>query len=723
MPDKIKDRDIKFEYNINNVKDILIIGENLKKIKKYVFKLLNENYLKEDFANEIESLKHNIKEFKRFKKSLNRYLDISKVEELREEEAEEIEYIIENKKVKKILGILSFTTKKYKKTINKINDLLKNKKSKIDYKETANNIKNYIVYKNEIENNQKYKDYFSNLFEGTKTSIGNVKRIEKLHTWLLGIEEKLKNKNLIKIIVSQDEELFETIIQNIDELKSYFDKFEKNIDELKLATNAEYISHLFNKIDDIDFISLKNSLEQISNYIHLVIKKVEEIRSNEENAVNVLLKENYFQDLRGLVKKCGCTNANIYKNVDELEKYADRDYIQNDNISFTEKFYQDLKEKEEILDELEEIDVDEKIKEWVLEKKDDLAFLDDYKDLVEEAKNNEKVEDDIDNTINVEKEDVEEENGKFETQNEKDGKEDLPQYAEEDLKEKNDIIETSMEIEEQDNDSDSDGVEDKENIDNNTDNIDIDITTDLAEVDNIKKVENVSLNETDNNEKNNINNYTNISFEENNSNLQKGEKVANLEKINSLTEGGNDKEIISKNILKIYGVKIEPEEIPDNTAEFSKLVDRLEEEKAQKEAQEGKQEQEQEKKETENNNNKEGGETEEEKEDNNEKEEEEGKQEADVNNNINKNKGEENMTNKTVEIKNLVITEGSFSFNKKGNCIEINLNDNDIVLELADDSITIKNLKITNDNSSVSFNKNEITIKINNNALTLELTD
>ena len=229
-----------------------------------------------------------------------------------------------------------------------------------------------------------------------------------------------------------------------------------------------------------------------------------------------------------------------------------------------------------------------------------------------------------------------------------------------------------------------------------------------------------------------LNNYTNISFEENNSNLQKGEKVANLEKINSLTEGGNDKEIISKNILKIYGVKIETEEIPDNTAEFSKLVDRLEEEKAQKEAQEGKQEQEQdiqindteeEKKETENNNNKEGGETEEEKEDNNEKEEEEGKQEADVNNNINKNKGEENMTNKTVEIKNLVITEGSFSFNKKGNCIEINLNDNDIVLELADDSITIKNLKITNDNSSVSFNKNEITIKINNNALTLELTD
>ena len=142
-------------------------------------------------------------------------------------------------------------------------------KSKWD--EIISQIKEYIVFKNEFEQNSSYIKYFGKLFDGTKTKVEN---IEILYNWVINVKNEINISEILNLLLSGDNSNYNLLISYKGTLSDILETYNNSINEIENKCDKNFLKKLYYDKNDIDIIELKDKLEKINNDIESYIVSI-----------------------------------------------------------------------------------------------------------------------------------------------------------------------------------------------------------------------------------------------------------------------------------------------------------------------------------------------------------------------------------------------------------------------------------------------------------------
>ncbi|MEA2018561.1 MAG: hypothetical protein U9N59_08940, partial [Campylobacterota bacterium] len=174
---------------------------------------------------------------------------------------------------------------------------------------------NYLNIKKEYENNIEYQDTFKNLFKGLST---NWNEIIKLHNWGEKVRSKIRLKSYIDIILKGEEQIYLSLTSYLSSFTKNLQDFDELIISLEVKYKASFRRKLYRHVVDIDFIDLKNILDDINEKTLEYIPFIKKININEKieiEQITCFIKE--YNDSKNTFEK--------YKNIIEIisTKYLD----------------------------------------------------------------------------------------------------------------------------------------------------------------------------------------------------------------------------------------------------------------------------------------------------------------------------------------------------------------------------------------------------------------
>ena len=312
--------------------------------------LLGEKISKKEFNNRNEEFNQ---DYEKFKKDINNKIDelITKKElKIIENKQKEIMNILDKKAEKENV----FNSLKSKSDKNEINTILGNKLDKADL---ANIIK--------LLENKLNKEEFFNYKKIQETQLNN-KNIKLGDTYSNSIKEINNKIEEMKKDINTRFDLVNTDIEKMNEnLKSRYDSINfmiNNINKRKMD-NEEYLNSLKKKLDIDKFDSLikkiKNNLEHNFLEISKANKEIiEQLLDNKINDINIFLSENlnnqntkineYLNENKNNWAEYQIDVQSMLNKINSENKLEIRklrnEYLENIDIKITEKFY-DLTEE------------------------------------------------------------------------------------------------------------------------------------------------------------------------------------------------------------------------------------------------------------------------------------------------------------------------------------------------------------------------------------------
>jgi very-short-patch-repair endonuclease len=179
--------------------------------------------------------------------------------------------------------------------------------------EQLDNLINYLTMKKEYENNIEFQNLFQNLFQGLST---NWNEIIKLHNWGEKVRSKIKLKSYIDIILKGKEQTYLSLMSYLNSFTKNLQDFNELIISLEIKYKASFVRKLYRRVVDIDFIDLKNILDNINEKTLEYIPFIKTLNINEKieiKRITCFIKE--YSDSKNTFEK--------YKNIIEiiLSKY------------------------------------------------------------------------------------------------------------------------------------------------------------------------------------------------------------------------------------------------------------------------------------------------------------------------------------------------------------------------------------------------------------------
>ncbi len=335
---------IKNETNLSNNNNMeyiyqLNIGiKHLQNINLDLYCAINENYFDSSFSTILNNIKTDLLKYQTKKDLLSNISNINEVDNISIQEIHSIETIIKKKKN----SVFSFFSNEYKQAKIKIDNILVNSlpNDKNEWDNIVNQIKDYIVFKNELEQNSHYKKYFGRLFEGTKTE---VKKIEILYNWFLTLKEKINISEILNLLISGNSKKYNLLISYKDSLSSILELYNNSIIELEEKSNKSFLNKLYYDKNDVDIILFKDKLEKINRniecYIISIYKTTNINKNNEfESELFKLLKNNTnLDEIFEIIKKYDIEINDLASNFEDFIKYGKK--ISNLAFDLSDKTY------------------------------------------------------------------------------------------------------------------------------------------------------------------------------------------------------------------------------------------------------------------------------------------------------------------------------------------------------------------------------------------------
>ncbi|MDD3056600.1 MAG: DUF4011 domain-containing protein [Aliarcobacter sp.] len=259
---------IKNEANTSNNKNIEYINQlntginHISNISLELFCSITDNYLDGTFLSIVDSIKKDLELHNAQKKSLSIISKINEIDNLSIEDISLIETIIKEKKN----SFFNFFSGDYKEAKTKIESILVNSlpADKNKWDEIISQIKEYIVFKNEFEQNSSYTKYFGKLFDGTKTKVEN---IETLYNWAISIRNDINISEILNLLLSGDNSKYNLLLSYKGTLSDILETYNTSIIEIENKCDKNFIKKLYYDKNDIDIIELKDKLERINSDI------------------------------------------------------------------------------------------------------------------------------------------------------------------------------------------------------------------------------------------------------------------------------------------------------------------------------------------------------------------------------------------------------------------------------------------------------------------------
>jgi superfamily I DNA and/or RNA helicase/KaiC/GvpD/RAD55 family RecA-like ATPase len=352
---------IKNETNLSNNKNIeyifqLSIGiKYLTHINLELYCAINQNYLDVSFSKNFDNMKKDLLQYETLKDSLSTVSKISEIDNLIDDEINSIQKIIEEKKN----SFFNFFSGEYKQSKNKIESMLLNSlpSDKTKWSEILNQIKEYVLFKNQFEQNNDYIQYFGKLFEGTKTKIDD---IERLHNWVLVIKKDINITEILTLLLSGDDTKYNLLTSYKDSLTENLESYNESLIELEKNCDKKFLKKLYYDRNDVDILELKDKLENINNDIDNYISSI-------YKNTNINKNNNFNDELFNLLKN----NTNLEEIFDSVKRY---DVGINDLLFNFEDFIGFAK-KLSILLEDKSFDLSEQTYELILNTKNLFDFI------------------------------------------------------------------------------------------------------------------------------------------------------------------------------------------------------------------------------------------------------------------------------------------------------------------------------------------------------------
>ncbi|WP_066154793.1 DUF4011 domain-containing protein [Aliarcobacter cryaerophilus] len=319
---------IRIEANTSNNKNIEYINQlntainHISNISLELFCSITYDYLDGSFLSVVHSIKKDLELHNNQRNLLSSISKIDEIDKISIEEISLIETIIKEKKN----SFFNFFSRDYKQAKSKIESILINSlpldKSKLD--EIISQIKEYIVFKNEFEQNSSYIKYFGKLFDGTKTKVEN---IEILYNWVINVKNEINISEILNLLLSGDNSNYNLLISYKRTLSDILETYNNSINEIENKCDKNFLKKLYYDKNDIDIIELKDKLEKINNDIEsyiVSIYKTTNINKNndlEAEIFNLLKNDIDLDDVFISIKKYDVGINDLLFNFDEMIQY------------------------------------------------------------------------------------------------------------------------------------------------------------------------------------------------------------------------------------------------------------------------------------------------------------------------------------------------------------------------------------------------------------------
>lgn len=351
---------IKNETNISNNRNIeyiqqLLSGINyLSHVDAILYSFINSNYIDTVFSKEFDLMKNDLNQHHSLNKNLSKIAQTQKVDDISLEEIESFEKIIKDKKD----SFFNFFSTEYKQARSAIESVLvkplPNDKSK--WNDIIGEIKEYISFKSKFESNEKYIKYFGKLFNGTKT---NIDEIEKLHEWVLVIQQNINIAEILNLLISGDIANYNLLLSYKDSLIESLESYNSSLDLLEKDCNKKFIKKIYYDREDIDIIELKNKLETIND-------DLDNLTNSIHKSTNISKNSDFGREIFNLI-----TSEKLEDIFIKIKKY---DIGINDLTSDFELFI-DLSQKLNESSNGQNIDLNDEAYELIVDTKDLFIFI------------------------------------------------------------------------------------------------------------------------------------------------------------------------------------------------------------------------------------------------------------------------------------------------------------------------------------------------------------
>lgn len=374
---------IKNEANTSNNKNIEFINQLCNGIKylshvdETLYSSINSNYLDTSFSKEFDDMKKDLSQYNQLKDKLTSIAAIEKVDDIAVEKIESIEKIIHEKKD----SFFNFFSGEYKESKNLIESILVESlpKDKSKWDEITGQIKEYISYKTNFENNDHYIQYFGKLFGGVKTKIED---IEKLHNWVLVIKKEINISEILNLLISGETSKYNLLISYKDSLTENLKSYNNLLNETEKTSDKKFIKKLYYDKDDIDIIELKDKLETINDDIDYLIESFYKAsnlnqNSNLEEELFKLITSDELEDIFATVKRNDVGINHFILNFEEFINLSQKinSSIKNIDIELSDELYEQIVKTKELYEFIFGSNLDNNLKQYITQNIDNMSIL------------------------------------------------------------------------------------------------------------------------------------------------------------------------------------------------------------------------------------------------------------------------------------------------------------------------------------------------------------
>jgi len=276
-------------YDIYNIKTIIQGLKLLNQIDKRLYVNCTNETGTLQYISLIETAKLRENEIFDLIEKNEKYFDINKINLKSIEELNKIKSILVDKKD----SLFKMFSRVYKQAKSEYVKLLigavPNDSSK--WIEQLDKAIEYLTLKEKFETNIEFRNIFNKLFKGLDT---NWIEIDKLNVWVQEVRKDIKINDYMRSILSGDEQIYVTLTSYLSNFSKNIQDFDSNIEKMENLYSKSFIKKIYQYVDDIDIVQLKNGLtninEKIDSYLTVTTYFVRTKETNINKIVELITK-------------------------------------------------------------------------------------------------------------------------------------------------------------------------------------------------------------------------------------------------------------------------------------------------------------------------------------------------------------------------------------------------------------------------------------------------
>lgn len=362
---------IRTEANTSNNKNIEYINQlntainHISNISLELFCSITENYLDGSFLSIVDSIKKDLELHNNQRNSLSSISKINEIDILSIEDISSIENIIREKKN----SFFNFFSGEYKQAKTKIESILVNSlpTDKTKWDEIISQIKEYLLFKNKLEQNSSYIKYFGKLFDGTKTKVDN---IETLYNWVVVIKNDINISEILNLLLSGETTKYNLLLSYKGTLSDLIETYNASIIDIEGKCDKNFLKKLYYDKNDVDILELKDKLEKINSdiesYIVSIYKSTNINKNNNlESEIFKLLKSDIdLDEVFVSIKRYDVGINDLLFNFDEFINYTKKLSIllSNSNFDLSDETYNLILDTKNLYDFIESVSLEKELK-------------------------------------------------------------------------------------------------------------------------------------------------------------------------------------------------------------------------------------------------------------------------------------------------------------------------------------------------------------------------